>query len=87
LSGKIKLVGFDSSSQLVNAMAAGELHGLVLQDPFNMGYLAVKMLVEHLRGAKIDERVDTGLTLVTPENMNEPEMQKHLLPDLDAYLN
>jgi ribose transport system substrate-binding protein len=87
LAGKIKLVGFDSSTQLVAAMSAGELHGLVLQDPFNMGYLSVKMLVEHLRGAKIEDRIDTGLTLVTPENMNEPEIREHLLPDLDAYLN
>ncbi len=87
LAGKIKLVGFDSSTQLVEAMAAGELHGLVLQDPFNMGYLSVKMLVAHLRGTQVEERVDTGLTLVTPDNMNEPEIQEHLLPNLDAFLN
>ena len=48
LAGKIKLVGFDSSKQIVDAMRQGELHGLVLQNPFNMGYLGVKMLVEHL---------------------------------------
>jgi ribose transport system substrate-binding protein len=86
LAGKIKLVGFDSSPQLVDAMRSGELHGLVLQDPFNMGYLAVKMLVEHLRGAEIEKRVDTGLLLVTPENMDEPGVQQLLLPDLDSYL-
>jgi ribose transport system substrate-binding protein len=86
LAGRIKLVGFDSSSQLVDAMRDGELHGLVLQDPFNMGYLAVKMLVEHLRGADIEKRVDTGLLLVTPENMDEPEVQQRLLPELDIYL-
>jgi ribose transport system substrate-binding protein len=86
LAGTIKLVGFDSSSQLVDAMRNGELHGLVLQDPFNMGYLAVKMLVEHLRGIEIEKRVDTGLLLVTPENMEEPEVQERLLPELDIYL-
>jgi ribose transport system substrate-binding protein len=86
LAGKVKLVGFDSSSQLVDAMRDGELQGLVLQDPFNMGYLAVKMLVEHLRGASIEKRVDTGLLLVTPENMDAPDVERLLLPDLDAYL-
>lgn len=87
LAGKIKLVGFDSSKQIVDAMRRGELHGLVLQDPFNMGYLGVKMLVQHLNGAELDKRVDTGLTLVTPENMDDPEVKQILLPDLDAYLN
>ena len=86
LAGRVKLVGFDSSQQLVDAMRTGELHGLVLQDPFNMGYLAVKMLVGHLRGEVIDKRVDTGLTLVTPKNMDEPEVRRQLLPDLDEYL-
>jgi ribose transport system substrate-binding protein len=86
LAGRIKLVGFDSSPQLVDAMRHGELHGLVLQDPFNMGYLAVKMLVAHLRGADIERRVDTGLLLVTAENMDEPDVQERLLPVLDVYL-
>ncbi len=86
LAGRVKLVGFDSSQQLVDAMRKGELHGLVLQDPFNMGYLSVKMLVGHLRGEAIDKRVDTGLTLVTPKNMDEPEVRRQLLPDLDEYL-
>jgi ribose transport system substrate-binding protein len=87
LAGQIKLVGFDSSQQLVDAMRNGELHGLVLQDPFNMGYLAVKLLVGHLNGEAIEKRVDTGLTLVTPENMDEPEVLQQLLPDLTEYLN
>ncbi len=87
LAGKVKLVGFDSSLQLVNAMRQGELHGLVLQDPFNMGYLSVKMLTEHLEGRPIEAQVDTGLTLVTPKNMDDPAVREQLLPDLDAYLN
>lgn len=87
LAGRIKLVGFDSSQQLVDAMRGGELHGLVLQDPFNMGYLSVKLLVGHLNGETIEKRVDTGLTLVTPENMDEPDVLQQLLPDLEQYLN
>ena len=51
-----------------------------------MGYLAVKMLIDHLRGTEIEKRVDTGLLLATPENMDEPEVRNLLLPDLDVYL-
>ncbi|MHC4170993.1 MAG: ABC transporter substrate-binding protein, partial [Planctomycetota bacterium] len=45
LAGKVKYVGFDSSDRLVKGLREGEIHGLVLQDPINMGYLGVKTLM------------------------------------------
>ncbi len=85
-AGKIKFVGFDSSDKLIQAMADGELHGLVLQDPLNMGYLAVKTLVAYLRGEPVATRIDTGSAVATPENMNEPRMRELLSPPIDKYL-
>jgi ribose transport system substrate-binding protein len=87
LAGKIKLVGFDSSEKMVQALQAGQLHGLVLQNPFNIGYLAVKTMVRHLRGEKVEERIDTGARLVTKENMSEPEVKELLSPDLAKWLD
>lgn len=86
LAGKVKFVGFDSSQKLVDGMQKGHIHGLVLQDPFKMGYLGVKTAVAFLRGQKFDMRVDTGETLVTPENMNQPEIQRLLFPPIKNYL-
>jgi len=86
LAGKVKYVGFDSSAKLVEAMGKGEIHGLVLQNPMKMGYLGVKTLVAHLHGTPVDKRVDTGVTLVTPENMNEPAVKDLLMPDLKKWL-
>lgn len=86
LAGKIKFVGFDSSENLAQALKEGQIHGLVLQNPFKMGYLGVQTMVRHLRGEKIEKRVDTGCTVVTPENMNEPEMKELLVPDLSRWL-
>ena len=86
LAGKIKLVGFDSSPKLVAGLASGQIDGLVLQDPFNIGYLAVKTMVQHLRGEKVPERIDTGARLVTKENMNEPATKELLSPDLEKWL-
>ena len=85
-AGKVRFVGFDSSVKLVEAMKKGEINGLVLQNPMRMGYLGVKTMVEHLQGQKVDARVDTGATLVTPDNMNEPEIKELLEPDLDKWL-
>lgn len=86
VAGKVKFVGFDSSAKLVQALRNDELHGLVLQNPFKMGYLGVKSLAEHLRGAPIEKRIDTGVVLVTKENMDQPEINELLTPDLDRWL-
>lgn len=86
LAGKVKFVGFDSSEKLVAALQAGEIHGLVLQDPMNMGYLGVKTMVEHLQGKTVEKRISTGENLATPENMNEPRMQELLKPDFAKWL-
>jgi ribose transport system substrate-binding protein len=87
LTDKIIFVGFDSSEKLVQALEKGEIKGLVLQNPFKMGYLGVKTAVAYLNGEKVERRIDTGVTLATPENMNDPEIKQLLSPDLSQYLN
>jgi ribose transport system substrate-binding protein len=45
-----------------------------------MGYLGVKTLVEHIRGQKVEKRIDTGASLATKENMDQPEIKDLLEP-------
>ncbi len=85
-AGKVRFVGFDSSAALVKALENKELSGLVLQDPLNMGYRGVKTVVAHLRGEKVERRIDTGSTVATPENMNDPAIRKLLEPDFKKWL-
>ena len=47
----------------------------------------VMTAMKHLRGEKLDKRIDTGVALVTPENMNEPQIKELLYPPLAHYLN
>ncbi len=82
LAGKIIFVGFDSSDKLIQALEKRELLGLVLQNPFNMGYFGVKNAVAVLKGKEYEKVVDTGVTLATPDNMNDPEIRKLLSPNL-----
>jgi ribose transport system substrate-binding protein len=84
--GKVKMVGFDAGSQSVEDLKRGDLQALVVQNPLLMGYLGVITEVKHLRGEKVDRRIDTGVVLVTPENMNQPEIQALLHPPLEEYL-
>jgi len=85
-SGKVKHVGFDTDKQSVAALRAGDLQGLIVQDPLNMGYVAVKTAVAKLRGEEVPKLIDTGCTLITAENMDDPEIHDLLHPPLDNYL-
>jgi ribose transport system substrate-binding protein len=85
-AGKVKLVGFDANETLVNALKKGEVHGLALQDPFNMGYLAVATATQALRGERYEKRIDTGVQMVTPDNMDEDEIKVLLYPEIDKWL-
>ncbi len=86
IAGKVRFVGFDSSVKLVEALRKKEIDGLVLQNPVRMGYLAVKTMVEHLKGQQVEKRIDTGVAMITPENMDQTENKELLEPDLSQWL-
>jgi len=79
-AGKITFVGFDSSPQFVDAMKNKQMQGIVVQNPFAIGELGVKAIVDTLLGKPVEKRIDTGVIMITPENMNSPEAQKLLNP-------
>jgi ribose transport system substrate-binding protein len=85
-AGKVRFIGFDASDNLVKGLRERQIDGLVVQDPVKMGYLGVKTLVAHLRGEKVERRIDTGVRLVTPEQMDTPEVKELLQPDLKRWL-
>ena len=78
LAGKIKFVGFDATPPLLEALQKGEIQALVAQDPSRMGYLAVKTCVAALNGEKVEAVVDTGVRLITPQSLKDPEVRKFL---------
>ena len=84
--GKVKMVGFDAGTTEVADLRNGDLQGLVVQDPVGMGYLSVKTLMGHLRGEKVEKRVETAVTVVTRDNMDQPEIRELLNPPLEKYL-
>lgn len=87
LAGKVKLIGFDASDAAVDALKKGEIHALMLQSPMRMGELGVRTAIEHLGGKAVQPLIDTGVALVTKENMDEPANREVLQPDLAKYLN
>src|SRR5262245_8641333 len=85
-AGKVMFVGFDATQMFVDAIKAKQLHGIVVQNPFNMGYLGVRTMVESLQGKPVEKRIDTGVAMITPDNLDAKESQTLLHPPLDQYL-
>jgi ribose transport system substrate-binding protein len=81
-AGKVRFIGFDASDNLVKGLRSGHIEALVVQDPVRMGYLSVKTMVAHLKGEKVERRIDTGVHLVTRAVMDRPDMKALLEPDL-----
>jgi ribose transport system substrate-binding protein len=85
-AGTVRFVGFDASQSLIDAMRAGHIDGLAVQNPMRMGYLGVKTMVDRLQGKPVERRIDTGVTLVTPTNLDSAAVKDLVSPPLDRYL-
>ncbi len=86
LLGKIKLIGFDTSDEMVAAVRADQVHGLILQDPVNMGYLGVKSALAAIEGKPLEKVVSTGENLIIKQNIDEPKSKLLHSPDLKPWL-
>lgn len=79
-AGQIKVVAFDAAEEEIQALKEGVIQALIVQNPFKMGYLGVKTAYDAIQGKPVEKRIDTGVTVVTLENINDPEIQKILYP-------
>jgi ribose transport system substrate-binding protein len=86
--GAVKLVGFDANPDLVSALKSGKLHGLVLQDPFDMGHRSVLRAVDHLEGKPPpkERTLNTNLQVLTKENLEDPQIKPLYARDLKPLL-
>lgn len=82
LSGKIKLVTFDSSESLVEDLKAGTIDAMVVQDPYRIGFEAVRTIVDKLNGKTLPKQMDLNAVVVLREDLDKPEVRNLLFPDL-----
>lgn len=82
VNGKVKLIAFDPSDALIEALGDGSCSGIVLQDPVEMGYQAVMTLVGAIYGEEADDFISTGEYVATPENMDDQDIQELLKPEI-----
>ena len=78
LAGKVALVGFDISEEQTAAMKNGEISGLVVQNPFGMGYASVVAAARTIMQSGNEAVVDTGYIWVTKDNLEDESIQNML---------
>lgn len=65
------LVGYDDQEETLKYIRDGVIYGVIVQDPYTMGYLGVKNLYDYLTNGKVEnEHVDTGTITVTLDNVD-----------------
>lgn len=74
----LKFVGFDGGEEQIKLLKDGTLHGLIVQNPFAMGYATVVAAARVSLGLGNESVVDSGYTWVTKENMGKKEIKKML---------
>ncbi|WP_313182973.1 ABC transporter substrate-binding protein [Lacrimispora sp.] len=79
-SGSIIAYAFDSDDTEIEAIKNGALTGIVVQDPYGMGYEGVLSVIASLKGKNVEHDVVAATTLVTKDNLDVPEVQKLLYP-------
>ena len=76
--GRVKVVGFDASSDLLEALEDGTLDALVVQNPFRIGHDAMAAAVSAVTKKPVEKRIDTGVVVVTRDNLESPAVQNIL---------
>lgn len=80
-AGKIKFIGFDATGFLLDGLDKGEVDGLVVQNPRQMGYLGIKAAVAAIGNQPIsDKTIFTDTTMVTKMNSKNPDIRTLLVP-------
>jgi len=80
------LVGFDWSPTLLDDLRNGVIDSLVVQHPFKMGAESVQAALDKLAGKSVVKINDLSPRLVKKEDLDKPEVQAQLNPDLKKYL-
>jgi ribose transport system substrate-binding protein len=86
LAGKVRFVAFDSSEGLVEDLSGGTIDALVAQDPFKIGFEAVRAVAEKLDGKTPPKKMDLSARVITKADLDLPEIKQLLHPDLGKYL-
>ena len=77
-AGQLTAIGFDGNSDLQDMVKSGTMLATVVQGSFQMGELGVNAIADILAGEAVTDFINTGVVLVTQENIDSPVAQNVL---------
>lgn len=75
LTGKVKMVGFDTAPTIIEMLEEGVVTATVAQQPAQMGELAVEQALKAIDGEEADAEVSVPFTVVTKDNLEDKDVQ------------
>lgn len=80
LQETIRVVGFDNDEEGIGYLENGTIQALLIQRPFNMGYLGIEKAVSLYKKKHVERKIDSGSKLITQYNIYDEENEKLLFP-------
>jgi ribose transport system substrate-binding protein len=77
-AGQVIAIGFDGNQDLQEFVKDGTLAGIAVQGSFQMGELGIQTVKKVIGKEKVEKFVDTGVVVVTKDNIDKPESQNVL---------
>jgi len=77
------VIGVGSDEKLVKFLQDDVITGLVVEDPFRMGYEGIKTALAASKGEQVSAKVDIGVALITKANMSSARSQELLKPKVE----
>lgn len=74
----VMVVGYDADKEEIDMLKKGKVDGLVVQNPYAMGYASVIAAARSALSMGNESVVDTGYTWITKSNLNDNEVKKML---------
>ncbi len=72
------IIGYDSDAEEIEALTDGKITGLIVQNPYGMGYAAIVAEARCILELGNEAEIDTGYTWVTADNIDSKDIQRML---------
>jgi len=74
IQGKLKIIGFDSGKDQIDAIKSGLMSGAITQNPVGIGYETVKAAVDIINGKTVPKNIDTGYYWYDKTNIDDAKI-------------
>jgi ribose transport system substrate-binding protein len=79
--GVVKVAAFDAPKSMVDQLKSGQMDLAIAQHPAEIGYFGVVAAHAALSGQSIPTAIGTGFTVMTKDNIDDPNVAKYLYSD------